>query len=240
MFLQHDGDYDSISAAFSWDGRVPEFLNLAHECCERWAGDKQRLALIYEHADRTVERYTYAELDDYASRFANVLKGRGLERGERVSVLLSQHPETTLTHLAAWKLGLVTSPTSVLFGTDALAYRLNDSGARALVTDSDNIDKVRAIRAQCPRLEQVFLIDDAAHDADNFWRVLEPAAPLCTAVQTRADEPAWISYTSGTTGPPKGALQPHRLLLGMLPSLEFVWDGFPRAGDVTWSPADWS
>ena len=240
MFLKHDGDYDSIHAAFSWDGRVPELLNLAHQCCERWAADEQRLALIYEHADRSVERYTYAELDEYASRFANVLNARGLQRGERVAVLLSQQPETALTHLASWKLGLVSSPTSVLFGTDALAYRLNDSGARVLVTDSDNIDKVRTIRHQCAELEHVFLIDDAAHDADNFWRVQEHESPLCRALATRADDLAWISYTSGTTGAPKGALQPHRLLLGMLPSLEFVWDGFPRAGDVTWSPADWS
>ena len=58
MFLNHDGDYDSIRAAFSWEGRVPEYLNLAHECCERWAAnDGQRLAMIYEHADRSVERY---------------------------------------------------------------------------------------------------------------------------------------------------------------------------------------
>lgn len=240
MFLNHQADYAGMRAEFSWEGRVPATLNLAREVCERWAGDSERLALIYEHADRSVERYTYAELNEYASRFANVLRERGLARGDRLSVLLSQHPETTLTHIAAWKLGMVSGPTSVLFGTDALTYRLNHSRARVLVTDSDNLPKVRAIRAECPHLEHVFLIDEAAHDADNFWRALEHASPVCPAVDTAADDPAWISYTSGTTGAPKGALQPHRLLLGMLPSLEFVWDAFPRAGDVTWSPADWS
>lgn len=232
--------YEAVHAGFRWDGLVPAELNLATAVCDRWTDDPARIALVYEYADGRVDRYTYQRLRELSDRCANLFAARGLARGERVAVLLQQHPETAISHIAAWKRGLVSCPISVLFGPDALAYRLNDSCARVIVTDAANAPKVLEVRAQCPQLEHVFVIDEAPAGCEDFHAALAASPDGGEVVTTAADDPAWISYTSGTTGPPKGALQPHRMLLGLLPSLEFVWDFFPREGDVTWSPADWS
>lgn len=135
---------------------------------------------------------------------------------------------------------MVSSPTSVLFGPDAIIYRLTDSGAKALVTDSANYPKVAEVRAQCPSLEHVFVIDGEPDGAPNFWSAIEEAEEGFANVDTAAEDVAWISYTSGTTGMPKGSVQPHRMLLGHMPSLEFIYDFFPQEGDILWSPADWA
>ncbi|MEQ8233254.1 MAG: AMP-binding protein, partial [Gammaproteobacteria bacterium] len=232
--------YDEVRARFSWDGRVPDELNLAHMVCDRWADDPQRVALVYERAPGEVERHTYARLREWSDRCANLYASCGLNRGDRVAVLLQQHPEAIVAHLGAWKRGLVSCPLAVLFGPDALAYRLADCCARVVVTDAANAPKVQEIRGACPALEEVFVIDGAVPGCTDFHAALAAQPDTTEVAVTHADDAAWISYTSGTTGPPKGALQPHRMLLGILPSLEFVWDFFPRTGDVTWSPADWS
>jgi acetyl-CoA synthetase len=241
MYLDRDaGNYDDVHARFSWAGHVPETLNLAHMVCDRWADDPARIALVHERINGGVDRYSYAGLRALSDRCANLFDSLGLTRGDRVAVLLQQHPESVVAHLGAWKRGLVSCPMSVLFGPDALAYRIKDSGARVVVTNAANAPKVLEMRAACPTLEHVFVIDDPLPGTTDFHAALAASPEGGDIAVTGADDPAWISYTSGTTGPPKGALQPHRMLLGLLPSLEFVWDFFPRAGDVTWSPADWS
>ncbi|MFT5418961.1 MAG: acetyl-CoA synthetase, partial [Gammaproteobacteria bacterium] len=149
-------------------------------------------------------------------------------------------PECAIAHVACFKSGIVSSPTSVLFGPDAIVYRLNDCNAKAVVTDSANYPKIAEIRSQCPTLEHVFVVDGEPQGASNFWTAIEGADETFTNVDTAADDIAWISYTSGTTGMPKGSVQPHRMLLGHMPSLEFIYDFFPQDKDTLWSPADWA
>jgi acetyl-CoA synthetase len=236
--LQRGTSYEEIYRNFRWN--VPEYYNIADDVCDRWAGDASRVALVYEDAHKQVHRYTFDQIRRHANQWANTLRGLGLQRGDRVTVLLAQDPECAITHVACWKAGMVSCPTSVLFGADALAYRLNDSGARVLLTDSANYAKVVDARAQAPGLEHVFVIDGEPEGSRNFWRAIAGADEAFTNERTRAEDTAWISYTSGTTGMPKGSVQPHRMMLGHMPSLEFVYDFFPQSGDALWSPADWA
>ncbi len=236
--LQRGSSYEEVWNNFEW--RIPEQYNIADDVCDRWADDPQRLALVYEDEAKKVHRYTFADVRRYANQLANTLRGWGLQRGDRVTLLLAQDPECAIAHVACWKAGMVSGPCSVLFGGDAVAYRLNDSGARVLVTDSANYPKVAAIREQCPALERVLVVDGAPQGAENFWTAIEGADEAFENVRTRAEDIAWISYTSGTTGMPKGSVQPHRMMLGHMPSLEFIYDFFPQDNDVLWSPADWA
>ena len=237
MLTRYD-TYEEIHRNFTWN--IPTLYNIADDVCDRWAGDADRLALVYEDRAKQVHRYTFAQVRRFANQWANTLQSLGLGRGDRVTVLLAQDPEAALTHVACWKGGMVSCPTSVLFGADALVYRLNDSGARVLITDSANYPKALEARASAPRLEHIFVTDGAPEGARNFWDAIKDAAEDFENVRTEAEETAWISYTSGTTGMPKGSVQPHRMMLGHIPSLEFAYDFFPQPRDTLWSPADWA
>lgn len=236
--LQRGASYDEVYNNFTW--QIPEYYNIADDVCDRWADDPARIALVYEDADKKARQYTYADVRQYANQLANTLKDFGLKQGDRVTLVLAQDPECAIAHVACWKAGMVSGPCSVLFAGDAISYRLNDCGARVVITDSANYPKIEAIRAQCPQLEQVLVTDGEPAGAKNFWRAIEQASSEFTNVKTRAEDIAWISYTSGTTGMPKGSVQPHRMMLGHMPSLEFIYDFFPQDKDALWSPADWA
>ncbi|MEM9779522.1 MAG: AMP-binding protein, partial [Pseudomonadota bacterium] len=180
------------------------------------------------------------ELERAANRFANVLRAHGVTRGDRVAVLLPQTPETVLTHLASYKLGAIVVPLFTLFGEDGLQFRLFDSGARALVTDRANLPKIVNIQDQLPALSDVFTVDGTESGTHAFWQELGRAADALEPADTGPDDPAFLSYTSGTTGPPKGALHGHRVLLGHLPGVELHHNLLPQKGDCLWTPADWA
>jgi len=238
MMITRGKTYEEVCRAFKW--QIPERYNIANDVCDRWADDPTRVALVYEDAARNVTRFTFREIQQHANRLANTLCALGLERGDRVTLLLAQNPECAIGHVACWKAGMVSGPCSVLFGGDAITYRLNNSGAKVLITDSANYPKVAEIRGECPTLQHVLVVDGAPEGARNFWDAIRDASDTFTNVDTAAEDVAWISYTSGTTGLPKGSVQPHRMMLGHMPGLEFVFDFFPQPNDVLWSPADWA
>jgi acetyl-CoA synthetase len=221
---------------------VPGRYNIGVDVADRQAelhGD--RLALLFLDEHHRERRLSFREVTALANRFANVLRARGLEPGDRMAVLLPQTPETAVAHVAAFKAGLISVPLFTLFGEDALEFRLADSGARALITDATGLAKLEAIRDRLPALERVFVTGDAAGSGSlSFEAELARAKDSFTAVDTAADDPAIIIYTSGTTGNPKGALHAHRVLLGHLPGVEMPHELFPRTGDLFWTPADWA
>ncbi|HUF86461.1 MAG TPA: acyl-CoA synthetase [Thermohalobaculum sp.] len=231
--------WEALRAAHRW--QMPARYNIAHDMCEKWAeAEPERLALVYLRPDWEVREYTFAQLARASSRFANALAEHGVGSGDRVAVLLPQVPETILTHLAVYKLGAVALPLFTLFGEEALEYRLADSGARALVTDEANLPKVNAIRERLPALETVFSIDRPGAGAWGFWQELGKARDRVEMADTGPEDPAFICYTSGTTGPPKGALHAHRVLLGHLPGVQVTHEFLPQPGDRMWTPADWA
>ena len=233
------GDWAQMRADFHW--QIPEFFNIADACCDVWAAaDPARQALQHVGENGRGESWSYGALKIASDQLASAFAARGLKRGDRVAVLLGQGPEVLITHFAAMKLGAVVLPLFTLFGPDALAYRLADSGARIAVTDRANLDKLASLRADLPDLSEVYVVGGAPEPYRDFHGEIRAAAPLAAPVRTRADDAALMVYTSGTTGAPKGVLHAHRVLLGHLPAIELHHEGFPQPGDKGWTPADWA
>lgn len=230
--------YEDIYRDFRWN--VPGRCNIARDVCDRHAANERRVALIGEGDDGKVWTLSFREVQRRANRLANRLTAHGLCRGDRVMIVLGQHPWAAIAHVACWKAGLVSVPTSPLFGTDALVYRLQHSGAKALISDLENFIKIEPVRDRCAALGEILLVDGPGPGAEDLERVLASARDTFTTLDTHADEPAIFNFTSGTTGNPKCAVQGHRTVWGQMPGAEFAYDFFPRDGDVMWSPADWS
>ena len=221
---------------FVWN--IPARFNIGTDVTDRQ--DPAGLAVLEIQPSGAVQRFSFADVARLSNRLANVLTARGLRREDRVAILLPQRHETAVAHAAAWKAGLISVPLFTLFGEEALEFRLQNSGARAIVTDREQLPKLAALRDRLPDLKLVFCADGAAEGAMDLHAEMAKASESFAAVETAADDPAVIIFTSGTTGNPKGALQAHRTLLGHLPGVEYPHDGFPQPGDRFWTPADWA
>ena len=234
------GDWATLHAGFRWS--VPERFNIAEVCCARWAKRApDRVAIRYEQSDGTRRDYSYLELDREADRLAAALRCLGVARGDRVALVLPQRFETAVSHIALYRLGAVAMPLSMLFGPDALEYRINDSEARLAIVDESGMANVLAARPLCQQLATVIAVGAAEGQGDVDWtRALNAERTSFAAETTRADDPAVLIYTSGTTGPPKGTLIPHRALIGNLPGFVCSQNWFPQDDAVFWSPADWA
>ncbi len=247
---QVDG-YEALHSRFRW--AIPQRFNMAEVCSRRWARDPVlagQTAVIACGTDQTDQRHSYAELQDQANRLSNVLKKMGVRRGDRVAIVMPQRFETAVAYMAVLQMGAVGMPLSQLFGPEALEFRLVDSEAKVALCDESTLAAVQAVRRQCPDLKSVVACGagEKAHDVLHWRAALADAVTTFKLVDTLADEPAVLIYTSGTTGNPKGALIPHRALIGNLTG--FVcsqnWFGFDPfdasapSNAVFWSPADWA
>ncbi len=238
--------YEEACATFRW--QVPPRFNIAQDVCDRHAENPQlreREALIFEDYGGGKERFTFAQLKTLSHRFAQVLASRGLGRGDRCAVLLPQRPETAIAHLSIYKLGAVAVPLTLLFRHDALRYRLGDSGARAIVTESAQLELLAELLPDLPELRTVIVVDGLPPGARgegwlDFHAAVSAASGTFTPVDTAADDPCVLIYTSGTTGNPKGALHAHRYLIGHLPGYELSHNFAPQPEDRFYTPADWA
>jgi acetyl-CoA synthetase len=231
-------DYKKLCAAFRW--QIPARYNIGIDACDKWAlKEPDRIAIIVRQP-KGFETVSYGRLMEDSNRLANALQANGIKRGDRIAIILPQSPETAIAHFAAYKLGAIALPLAALFGVEALIYRLENSGARAAITNTAGLAKLSEIRNNLPELKLIFSVDGPADRALGFHEMLTRASPSFTPVDTSPDDPAMMIYTSGTTGPPKGALHAHRVLLGHLPGVELPHEFMPQPGDRMWTPADWA
>ena len=199
----------------------------------------QRCAVIWERADGTCEHVAGAELHDRAQRIAGALAGFGVGRGDRVAGLLGRRPEAFALPLALWRLGAIYVPLFSGFGADAIAVRLNDSGARVLVADAGNLAAAAGARERVPGLA-VLAAGEPDERADTDLDALAGGATVPAVCATRLEAPATIMYTSGTSGAPKGCVIPHRGIVSLVPYVRHGLGLTP--GEVLFSTADtgWS
>lgn len=230
-------NYGAMHAGFRW--QVPPGFNIAQACCARWAQqpDAATRVAVRAHGEKGEgATLTFAQLQARANALSQLLVSLGVKRGDRVAIVMPQRFETAIAYMAVLQMGAVAMPLSILFGPEALEYRLQNSEAVVAICDDASRPNVEGVRAQCPALREIIEVADSSGFDSSF-----------TSAQTKADDGAVLIYTSGTTGPPKGALIPHRALIGNLPG--FVcsqnWFGFDGQGNeqsdaVFWSPADWA
>ena len=267
---QLQDSYAQLHSQFGW--QVPEDFNIAQVCCTRWAQETPHAVAIREHrasheilktrskSKAYTKYYTYSELQQAANALSEKLAQAGVKRGDRVAIVLPQRFETAVAYMAVLQMGAIAVPLSMLFGPDALEYRINDADAVVAIVDEVSEPVLRQIQSKCPKLASIMAIAGVFAALAAIKSVVKNRFH----VATKADEGAILIYTSGTTGPPKGALIPHRALIGNLTG--FVcsqnWFGFdptvrpePVEGlrekastgsarteskAVFWSPADWA
>ena len=228
MIPERRDSWEETRAAFRW--RLPARYNIAEHVCERHVGSARPALICPGAAGGLPREWSFRALSRLSNRLANALAANGVGRGDRVAVMAGQSVETGLAHLAIYKLGAVALPLFALFGADAIEHRLRDSGARALIANAEG-------RAKTAGLD---LPDLSLTVAEDFWKFLERGSDRFGIAATGPDDPALLMYTSGTTGPPKGALHGHRVLPGHLPGVALPHEFFPQPGDLFWTPADWA
>lgn len=231
-------DYDRLIAQFQW--RLPAKFNIAQACCDRWAEATPLAPAIIDMNGGEAVVTHFAALRARANRFANMLQSHGVKAGDRVAILLPQMADVAIVHMAIYKLGAIAVPLAVLFGVDAIAYRLQDAGIKALITDGGGLAKIAQIELRPQTLETILCTDGASAGGIDLPRELASASEDFVTADTGLNDPAMMVYTSGTTGAPKGALHGHRVLLGHLPGTQYTHDFLPQSGDLLWTPADWA
>ncbi len=222
----------------------------------RWAKNEAHssvIAIVDVDETGTNRFFDYSKLSHQALNFSNFLERSGYKEGDRVAVCLPQRAETAIALLGAIAHGCVAVPLTVLFGPDALEYRLKNAECKAIVCDSSSLANVLAVRKNLPELRHIIVcgadgLSDAPTDLVSFESATSAASPGYAIADTLADDPALIIYTSGTTGPPKGALIPHRAMFGNMSGFLYSHNLRPDPSKpleavepfVFWSPADWA
>ncbi|HZD03869.1 MAG TPA: AMP-binding protein [Longimicrobiales bacterium] len=237
MFREPEADYEALRRGFHW--RLPGAFNMGSACLR--GGGPDAVALLVRRAEGETETLTFGDLDRRSAALANVLKGGGVGPGDRVAICLPQGAEAAFAYLAAFRMGAVAVPVSGLFGPDAIRYRLGHSEAAAMVTDASGAGKVGEVRGDLEALRLLLVAgEDDPPDAVGLQEALAAASDAFEDRRTRAEDPALLVYTSGTTGEPKGTLHAHRYLFGAFPAVELAHWPLPSDGDLFWTPADWS
>ncbi|NLR99022.1 AMP-binding protein [Rhizobium sp. P38BS-XIX] len=239
MKLPPRDTYEALYRDFRWE--IPAKFNIGYAVCDAWAErEPDRICLQHFSPDGNHLVMTYGEMRDRSASFAHALATLGVRSGDRVALLLPQSFETVVAHVAIYKLGAIALPLALLFGTEALEYRLKVAGASVIVTNQFGLERLRPIRHLLPDLIEVISIDGAEDGVASFADLVAAHPPIFEIADTGPDDPALMIFTSGTTGPPKGALHGHRVLPGHIPGMQFAHEGFPQAGDKLWTPSDWA
>ena len=164
-------NYAALHAGFRW--AVPERFNIAEACCGRWSVQRDAIKKIAVYAynsrpdgPKTLS-FSYKALQQQANRLSNVLRARGVQRGDRVAIVMPQRFETAVAYIAVLQMGAVAMPLSMLFGPEALEYRLLDAGAVAAICDAEAWPGLQAVRGSCPLLHDCLVVGAATPGAVN-------------------------------------------------------------------------
>ena len=246
------GEYGDLHKGFSWqqmrqelDGLPGGGLNLAYEAIDRHANGRRRdrIAMYWEGAGGEEEQYTFGQMKELTDRFANVLQGLGVEKGDRVFLFMGRIPELYVAFFGILKVGAIAGPLFSAFGPDPVKDRLLDSGAKALIVTPDLRSRISGILGDLPDLKQIVIVNKnnrsqeplAAGDISYEEEMASASSDFDIAPTTEEDY-SIMHYTSGTTGKPKGAVHAHLAALQHMATGRWALD--LHDDDVYWCTAD--
>ena len=223
----------------AWTWHVPELFNIGVACTDAHIGTEVegRLAMIVEDDNLGTVTATYGELARRTSQFAQLLRKRGVSPGDRVLIRLPNCLDYPTAFLGAMKAGCIAVPTSTLLTVDEVLYLAKDSGARVMVMDHPMWEQLAPRITEAPEARLVLLsgrgkqLDGIEVVALDLKPALDAISVWSAAHATHAGDPAYLVYTSGTTGYPKGVLHAHRALIGREPASEYWFNFDPNNVD---------
>lgn len=208
-------------------------LNAAYNAIDKHikSENSEKTALIYESENGDVEKFSFLDLYKLSNKFANILKEKGIVKGDRVFLFLPRIPYLFASFLGILKTGAIAGTMFSAFGEAALKDRLENSTAKIVFTTRELLPRIEAVKKDLPELLHIFVID-----SDEFKDQLQLAKDEFETVHTKEEDYAFMLYTSGTTGKPKGVVHAHYGLIQQQESAKFVLDLKPE--DIYWCTAD--
>ena len=252
--------FEKFSHVFEWDPPLAKWfaggkINLSYNCLDRHltTARKNKVAILWEGEPGDQRMISYQELHRLVCRFANVLKGLGLQTGDRAIVYMPMIPELPVAMLACARLGVTFSVVFGGFSAEALQARIQDLGASVVITADGGWRRAKEVRLKpavddalpdCPTVKHVIVVKRTGSDIpmqqgrDLWWHDLDAASSDdCPAVPLDSEHPLYVLYTSGTTGKPKGILHTTAgYLLGTHMTMKWVFD--IKEEDTYWCSAD--
>lgn len=233
--------YPDLYSSYQW--LVPTQFNIAQACVHRWAENPhegRRPAVYFEDEHGNAQIWSYTQLAETSNQLANGLIRMGVNRGDRVAVVMEQRPEFIVACMAVFSVGAVAVPLSAQWGPDGLGVRLRDAEARVAIVDAASGPDLLQAQVRCPALTQIVGLG-FQHDNILPWRSLLARQPTeFKILPTRSDSPALLLYGSRSGGKTLGAIHSHSALIGNLPGFVAGQNWFPQTGNTFWSAADWT
>lgn len=237
-------DYPESYKNFSWEEIKKDLIyfedgkiNAAFNAVDKHLGTpkENELALMWENDEGVTKNYTFADLSKLSSKVANILKKLGVQKGDRVFIFLPRIPELYFSYLGILKTGAIAGTLFQAFGPSGIKDRLENSQARFIITHSTLVDRVKQVTKDLPKLEKIIVVDQV-EDNFNFEEELEKASDKFDIVHMDPKDRAFMLYTSGTTGKPKGVVHCHEAIIQQYLTAKWVLD--LQENDIYWCTAD--
>lgn len=245
-------DYDAAYRDFNWDTEAQQLglphlvggYNIASLCLDKQTPELQnRIALKWLASNGVEEEYTFAQMNEKSNQVANWLQSLGIKAGDRIFIFLDRVPELYIALFGALKIQAIVGPLFSAFGPDALQDRIQDCGARLVITSPALKPRLDGIVSQCPSIEKIIIVDRTQeyqtlnNNELNYYPTIHNFTTEYTVPYTEPDTLSVIHYTSGTTGKPKGAIHRHYAVLAQAVTSKNILDIKPDT-DIYWCTAD--
>jgi acetyl-CoA synthetase len=235
------GEFNYEKEFKNWKWNIPEKYNIGYDCVDKHTktDKKNKVALYWEDAEGNSNKFTFLDMKNLTNKFGNALKKLGFKKGDRFLIRLPNIPQFQIAFLGGVKIGAVPIPSSVMFRSHEVEYRLNDSSSKAVITTQEFVKDVNEIKDKCPTLKYIIIFGEAYDNQLSYDDLIKDSSASLDIEPTKKDDMAFFCYTSGTTGNPKGAVHLQRWVPGNDPSVLF-WqnandkDILAHTGDLNW------
>ena len=235
------GEFNYNKEFKNWKWNIPSSYNIGYDTVDKHTlgKNKDKIALFWENLEGKTRKFTFKELSILSNQFGNVLKNLGFKKGDRFLIRLPNIPEFQISFLGGTKIGAIPIPSSVMFRSHEVEYRINDSSSKAVITTPKYAKDVHEIEKNCPTLKNIIIVGEKEKNELSFNELMKGASSSLKLEPTKNIDMAFFCYTSGTTGNPKGAVHLHQWVPGNDPSVIY-WqnvkenDVIAHTGDLNW------